>query len=244
MSPSQCRITGRAGLREQRAVDGAVVVGARRAPRASARLAIRITGAPSPSTNASCSSYARRTSSSVAGRRAAGRCRRRQASCPPTAFASATERRISSCVAAQSRPIPRWAVSIASATRSPCDHRCRRKCERRLPVQLRRTGRIAARQRVGDDVRRGVARPASAARRRAPAAARARRVVVLLQRRRPRAAARARSQRQLRHVDPAPLAPRLLAQLVELDAARALERSPTGTARRARRGAGTAPTGA
>jgi hypothetical protein len=45
---------------------------------------------------------------------------------PPTARASATERRISSCVAPQSRPMPRWAVSIASATRNPCAHRWRR----------------------------------------------------------------------------------------------------------------------
>ena len=42
-----------------------------------------------------------------------------QASAPPTAAASAPLRRISSRVAAQSRPIPRWAVSIASATPSP-----------------------------------------------------------------------------------------------------------------------------
>ena len=38
---------------------------------------------------------------------------------PPTAFASATERRMSSLLAFQSRPMPRCAVSIASATPSP-----------------------------------------------------------------------------------------------------------------------------
>jgi hypothetical protein len=46
---------------------------------------------------------------------------------PPTAFASAADRLISSAAPAQSRPIPRWAVSIASATPSPWDHRWRRK---------------------------------------------------------------------------------------------------------------------
>ncbi len=45
---------------------------------------------------------------------------------PPAARASATERRISSCVAGQSSPMPRWAVSIASATANPCAHRWRR----------------------------------------------------------------------------------------------------------------------
>ncbi len=46
---------------------------------------------------------------------------------PPTARASAALRRISSAAPAQSRPMPRWAVSIASATPSPWDHRWRRK---------------------------------------------------------------------------------------------------------------------
>ena len=50
-----------------------------------------------------------------------------QAIRPPTARASAAERRISSAAPAQSRPMPRWAVSIASATPSPWDHRWRRK---------------------------------------------------------------------------------------------------------------------
>ena len=46
---------------------------------------------------------------------------------PPTARASPTLRRISSRLTAQSSPMPRWAVSIASATANPCSHRWRRK---------------------------------------------------------------------------------------------------------------------
>ncbi|CAM5238239.1 hypothetical protein SGLAM104S_09363 [Streptomyces glaucescens] len=42
-------------------------------------------------------------------------------------LASAAERRISSAAPVQSRPMPRWAVSMASATPSPWDHRWRRK---------------------------------------------------------------------------------------------------------------------
>ena len=45
---------------------------------------------------------------------------------PKTARAAATERRMSSFAPAQSSPIPRWAVSIASATAKPYDQRCRR----------------------------------------------------------------------------------------------------------------------
>ena len=56
-----------------------------------------------------------------------GRCPRPRRSSPPTARASATLRRISSRLTGQSRPMPRWAVSIASATAKPCAHRWRRK---------------------------------------------------------------------------------------------------------------------
>ena len=45
---------------------------------------------------------------------------------PPLAFAASVERRISSAVASHGMPMPRWAVSIASATPSPSDHRCSR----------------------------------------------------------------------------------------------------------------------
>lgn len=46
---------------------------------------------------------------------------------PPTAPASAAERRISSAAVVQSKPMPRCAVSMASATPSPWDHRrCRK----------------------------------------------------------------------------------------------------------------------
>ncbi len=41
---------------------------------------------------------------------------------PGTVFDSATERLISSLAAVQSKPIPRCAVSMASATASPSDH--------------------------------------------------------------------------------------------------------------------------
>ena len=46
---------------------------------------------------------------------------------PGTSFIASSERRISSCAPVQSRPMPRCAVSIASATPRPSDQRWRRK---------------------------------------------------------------------------------------------------------------------
>ena len=56
-----------------------------------------------------------------------GRCRRRWRACGgPSAFAAAAERRISSSAFGQSSPMPRCAVSIASATEKPSAQRWRR----------------------------------------------------------------------------------------------------------------------
>ena len=113
------------------------------------------------------------------GRGRDGRCPRpRTRSRPERARASATLRRISSSDVGQSRPMPRCAVSIASATPNPSDHRCRRNAS--VASQSMRGGEpgIASRARVGDDVR-GGERDAVEARRaggRRPRARRAQRV--------------------------------------------------------------------
>lgn len=89
---------------------------------------MRIGWTPFSSARASCSSYAAVTSARV-GVPSPGSWSvpTPQAILPPTAFASAAERRISSAAPAQSRPMPRCAVSMASATPRPCAHRWRRK---------------------------------------------------------------------------------------------------------------------
>ncbi len=98
-----------------------------RASPASAREAITTTRAPATSTTASCSSYAATTSSSERAGPVRWSVPAPQAIAPPTARASAAERRMSVAASGHSRPVPRCAVSMASATPRPCDHRWRRK---------------------------------------------------------------------------------------------------------------------
>ena len=70
--------------------------------------------------------------------------------------ASLSDRAISSCASGQPRPMPRCAVSIASATPRPRSQRRWRNRERRVPVDRGREPRIVRRQRIGDDMRRGI----------------------------------------------------------------------------------------
>ena len=146
MSPSQWTIAGSQAA-EHGAVDVAVVVGraGRRGQRAAGhhhhlgslgldQLALLLVG------GADLARAARPPAWSVPAP---------HASAPPP---SAAERRISSRAAGQPRPMPRWAVSIASATPSPCAHRWRRKAS----VASQST---PPPDRVGDDVRGGEGDP-------------------------------------------------------------------------------------
>ena len=66
------------------------------------------------------------------------------------ASASATARVISSSASGQPRPMPRWAVSMASATARPRSHRWWRKRERLFPVDRRRQPGIVVGEGIGD----------------------------------------------------------------------------------------------
>ena len=162
----------RAHLRQHAAVDGRVVVGRARA---------RGERAARHQDDAAARGLDRRALLLVGGdhalerhvrrRRAGDRCRhRRRRPRPARARASATLRRISSSDVGQSRPMPRCAVSIASATPKPERPQVAAKRERRVPVDRR--GRATGRRRRADRrrrARRRTRRGSSAARRRAPA---------------------------------------------------------------------------
>ena len=78
-----------------------------------------------------------------------GRCpRRRTRPRPGARFEAATERLISSSAIGQSSPMPRWAVSIASATPRPRSQRCSRIGDGAFPIGRRLEPGIDLRKRV------------------------------------------------------------------------------------------------
>ena len=104
-------------------------------------------------------------------RRRDGRCRRREARSAPCD--GAAPRRSSGgsvpCAFAQSKPMPRCEVSIASAMLEAERPQMMPERQRRVPVDDRRRPGIGHRERIGDDMGRGIG-DARESRRRSPAA--------------------------------------------------------------------------
>ena len=240
MSPSQCRIAGRSRPDEHDAVDLAVVVRRCARPRPARGWPSRSPARPRPRRTRTAARRRRGPRASERGARVVGRRARGE----PAAARARLGRRAADQLARR-RPVEPHAalrgvhrLGHAQAVRPQVAP----EGERRLPVEppgrrLARSGSAttcaaanATRDAAGVACAVERARLAGRVGLHAPAGARQ------AQRRAPP------SPSQLRHLDPAPLAPRLQAELGRA-ARRARPRgSPTGTARRARRGAGTAPT--
>ena len=210
---------GRAGAAPRRRPRGS-----RRAMRrstASARLAMTMTCAPSASTSSHWCSYAARTSSSVRGSRVVGRRPRGQPAAAPRRPCAGSARAPSG----QSSPMPRWAVSIASATPSPCAHRCRRKASvasQSTPPAGSATTCAAAKATRVEDGGSGSNTPGSPGSYVRPPGSTSAVTAAAPRATAARATTACRARRAARRAPP--------------------RGSPTGTARRARRGAGSAPT--
>ena len=172
MSPSQCRITGEDACDSSVPVDGAVVVGTgrRRGQRARRHQDHRRALALDERELLLVGARARRPATPAPGSWSVpGAARELPADGLRLGHRAADQLLRRRPV--QAHPALRGVHRLGDA--QPVRPQVPAEGERRLPVQLRRTGRVAARQRVGDDVRGRVSTRASAARRRAPAAARA-----------------------------------------------------------------------